>query len=61
MFVPVLMELNMSKIMELTLTLVLLALTSFSIDNVCDIDPLIAVVDASFDPFLLVLYYYHEL
>ena len=61
MFVPVLMELNMSKMMKLTLTLVLLVLTSFSIDNVCDIDPLIAAVDTSFDPLLLVLYYYHEL
>ena len=51
----------MNEMMKLTLTLVLLVLASFSIDNVCDIDPLIAVVDASFDPFLLVLYYYHEL
>ena len=61
MFVPVLMEVNMSKMMKLTLTLVLLVLISFSIDNVCDIDPLIAAVDTLFDPLLLVLYYYPEL
>ena len=51
----------MNEMMKLTLTLVLLVLASFSIDNVCDIDPSIAAVDASVDPFLLVLYYYHEL